>query len=143
MFEEKGVYGFAYSDISTGEFKVTQAPLNLIISELARIKPSEVIGPSVAQKALPFQIVPDEKLNLPEEITANYNCSKVPAKIFDSDFAKTNLKNALNISTLDALGYNSCKLGFRAAAALLAYIWENLKSSFPKLDTTMRNLAFY
>ena len=135
MFEEKGIYGFAYSDISTGEFKVTQAPFNLIISELARIQPSEIIGPTVAQKALPFQIVPDEKLNLPDEIVANYNCSKVPAKIFDSDFAKNNLKNALNISTLDALGYNNCKLGFRAAAALLAYIWENLKSSFPKLDT--------
>ena len=27
-------YGFSYADISTGEFKTTQAPLNLIISEL-------------------------------------------------------------------------------------------------------------
>ena len=52
MFEEKGMYGFAYSDVSTGEFKVTQAPLNLILSELARIKPSEIIGPSIAQKAI-------------------------------------------------------------------------------------------
>lgn len=135
MFEEKGMYGFAYSDVSTGEFKVTQAPLNLILSELARIKPSEIIGPSIAQKAMPFQIVPDEKLNLPDEIVANYRCSKVPAKIFESDFAKTNLKNAMNLSTLDTLGYDNCKLGFRAAAALLAYIWENLKSSFPKIDT--------
>ena len=135
MFEEKGMYGFAYSDVSTGEFKVTQAPLNLILSELARIKPSEIIGPSIAQKAMPFQIVPDEKLNLPDEIVANYRCSKVPAKIFESDFAKTNLKNAMNLATLDTLGYDNCKLGFRAAAALLAYIWENLKSSFPKIDT--------
>ncbi len=135
MFEEKGIYGFAYSDVSTGEFKVTQAPLNLILSELARIKPSEIIGPSIAQKAMPFQIVPDEKLNLPDEIVANYRCSKVPAKIFESDFAKTNLKNAMNLATLDTLGYDNCKLGFRAAAALLTYIWENLKSSFPKIDT--------
>ncbi len=135
IFEEKGVYGFAYSDVSTGEFKVTQAPLNLILSELARVKPSEIIGPSIAQKAMPFQIVPDEKLNLPDEIVANYRCSKVPAKIFEPDFAKANLKNALNLTTLDTLGYDNCKLGFRAAAALLAYIWENLKSSFPKIDT--------
>jgi len=134
IFEEKDTFGFAYSDVSTGEFKVTQAPLNLITSELARIKPVEIIGPSKAQKAQPFQIVPDEKLNLPDEIVANYKCSKVPAKIFESDFAKINLKNALNISTLDTLGYDNCKLGFRAAAALLAYLWENLKSSFPKID---------
>jgi len=135
IFEEKGIYGFAYSDVSTGEFKVTQAPLKLLLSELARIKPSEIIGPSIAQKAMPFQIVPDEKINLPDEIVANYTCSKVPAKIFEQDFAKTNLKNALNLTTLDTLGYDNCKLGFRAAAALLAYIWENLKSSFPKIDT--------
>ena len=60
---------------------------------------------------------------------------QISAKIFESDFAKTNLKNAMNLATLDTLGYDNCKLGFRAAAALLAYIWENLKSSFPKIDT--------
>ena len=135
MFEEKGTYGFAYSDISTGEFKVTQGELDLIKSELARLKPSEIIGPSVTQKAMPFQIVPDEKLNLPEFVTSNYKCSKVPAKIFDTEFAKNNLKAALNLTTLDTLGFDNCKLGYRAAAALLAYIWENLKSSFPKLNT--------
>ena len=135
MFEEKGTYGFAYSDISTGEFKVTQGELDLIKSELARLKPSEIIGPSVTQKAMPFQIVPDEKLNLPEFVTSNYKCSKVPAKIFDTEFAKKNLKAALNLTTLDTLGFDNCKLGYRAAAALLAYIWENLKSSFPKLNT--------
>ena len=134
LFEEKGTYGFAYSDVSTGEFKVTQGTLNLIFSELARIKPSEIIAPSIAQKALPFQIVPDEKINLPEEITANYSCVKVPSKIFSPEMAKSNLKNALNLSTLDALGYDNCKLGFRAAAALLGYLWENLKSSFPKIN---------
>ena len=135
MFEEKGTYGFAYSDISTGEFKVTQGELDLIKSELARLKPSEIIGPSVTQKAMPFQIVPDEKLNLPEFVTSNYKCSKVPAKIFDTEFAKNNLKVALNLTTLDTLGFDNCKLGYRTAAALLAYIWENLKSSFPKLNT--------
>lgn len=135
MFEEKDVFGFAYSDVSTGEFKVTQGALPLILSELARIKPSEIIGPSIAQKALPFQIVPDEKLNLPETVSANYRCSKVPAKIFETEFAKSNLKTALNLTTLDTLGYDSCKLGFRAGAALLAYMWENLKSAFPKPDT--------
>lgn len=132
IFEEKGNFGFAYSDISTGEFKVTQAPLNMIMSELARIKPVEIIAPSIAQKALPFQIVPDEKIDLPDEITNIYRCSKIPAKVYSENFAIDNLKNALKIHSVDVLGYNSCKLGFRAAAALLAYIWENLKDAFPK-----------
>ncbi|MCR5266508.1 MAG: DNA mismatch repair protein MutS [Cyanobacteria bacterium RUI128] len=134
IFQEKGVFGFAYSDISTGEFKVTQAPLNMIMSELARIKPVEIIGPSVAQKVLPFQIVPDEKLDLPEEISSVYKCSKVPARIYTESVAQSNLMAALKVQSVDVLGYKNCKLGFRAGSALLAYMWENLKEAFPKLD---------
>ena len=134
VFEEKGVYGFAYSDISTGEFKVTQAPLNMILTELARIKPVEVIGPSVQAKAMPFQIVPDEKLNLPEEITSIYKCSKVPEKIYSETFAQNNLKTVLKVQDLSSTGYKNCKLGFRSGAALLAYMWENLKDAFPQID---------
>ena len=132
IFEEKNTFGFAYSDISTGEFKVTQGTLNTIIAELARINPVEIIAPAIAQKALPFQIVPDEKIDLPDDITNIYRCSKIPAKVYSENFAKENLKNALKIQNLESLGYNSCKLGYRAVSALLAYIWENLKEAFPK-----------
>ncbi len=144
VFEVKGMFGLAYSDISTGEFKVTQAPLNMILSELARINPVEVIGPSVPQKAQPFQIVPDEILKLPKEISEIYNCSKIPEKVYSETFAQNNLLNALKITSLDVIGYNNCKLGFRAAAALLAYMWENLKAAFPKVaKLEIYNLSEY
>lgn len=133
--EKSDNYGFAYTDISTGEFKVSQAPYNLILSELARINPSEIIAPSKQQKLMPFQIVPEESVDLPEEVTANYNCSKVPQSVFAENFAKNNLKAALKLQTLDGLGYDNCKLGFRAAAAVLGYIWENLKENFPRFET--------
>lgn len=132
--EKSDVYGFAYTDISTGEFKVTQAPYNLILSELARIKPSEIIAPSAKREILPFQIVPEETIDLPDEIISLYNCSKVPASIFAENFAKNNLKAALKIQTLDGIGYDDCKLGFRAAAGVLGYIWETLKENFPKFE---------
>ncbi len=133
--EKSDNYGFAYTDISTGEFKVSQAPYNLILSELARINPSEIIAPTKQQKLMPFQIVPEEAVDLPEKITANYNCSKVPQSVFGENFAKNNLKAALKLQALDGLGYDNCKLGFRAAAAVLGYIWENLKENFPKFET--------
>ena len=133
--EKSDLYGFAYTDISTGEFKVTQAPYNLILSELARIRPSEIIAPAAQQKIMPFQIVPEQKVDLPDEITALYNCSMLPKNVFEENFAKNNLKAALKIQTLDGLGFDDCKLGFRAAAAMLGYIWETLKESFPKFET--------
>ena len=132
--EKSDLYGFAYTDISTGEFKVTQASYNLVVSELARIRPSEIIAPAAQQKILPFQIVPEQKVDLPDEITANYNCSMLPQNVFEENFAKNNLKAALKIQTLEGLGFDDCKLGFRAAAALLGYIWETLKENFPKFE---------
>ena len=128
------IYGFSYADISTGEFKVTQAPLNLILAELTRINPAEVIGPAIRGEIKPFQIVPEEKLDLPEQITRSYNCSKIPESVFDENFAENNLKAVFNAQSLEAFGYQRYKLGFRAAGALLAYVWETLKENVPKFE---------
>ena len=132
--EKSGIWGFAYTDISTGEFKVTQAPYELILAEMTRISPAEVVGPSVKQKVMPFQIVPDEKIDLPEEITKNYNCSKIPSSVFETNFAENNLKAVFQANSLESFGYDRYKTGFRAAGALLAYIWETLKDNVPKFE---------
>lgn len=135
MVDGVDLYGFSYADISTGEFKTTQAPLNMILSELARLQPSEIIAPGLAQKLMPFQIVPEEKIDLPEEILNNYNCSKVPSNIFETNFALNNLKTVFKTNSLEAFGYENYKIGFQASGALLAYIWETMKDNFPKFDT--------
>lgn len=132
--EKSDLYGFAYADISTGEFKTTQAPLPLITAELARIKPAEIIAPSLEQKIQPFQIVPETKINLPDEIVKMYNCSKIPTSVFDEHFSQNNLKAIFQAQSLESFGYTKYKLGFRAAGALLAYVWENLKDNLPKFD---------
>ncbi len=132
--EKNDMYGFSYADISTGEFKVTQAPLDLIMDELARISPTEVLGPSVRAKIMPFQIVPDEKINLPEKIVKLYNCSKIPTSVFDENFSTNNLKAVFKAESLEAFGYSRYKLGFRAAGALLAYVWENMMENVPKFE---------
>lgn len=134
LFEEKDKWGFAYTDISTGEFKAAVLNYDAVITELARIQPSEIIAPAKQLKLEPFQIVPEETVNLPDEITGMYNCSKVPAKVFESNFAQNNLKNFLKINSLDSLGYNDNPLAYRAAAGVIAYIWENMKDGLPKFE---------
>ena len=132
--DKSDLWGFSYADISTGEFKTTQAPLNLIMAELTRINPAEIIAPSVAQKVMPFQIVPEEKIDLPENIQKLYNCSKIPASIFEMQFAENNLKAVFQTKSLESFGFSKYKLGFRAAGALLAYVWETLKNNIPKFE---------
>ncbi len=132
--EKSDLYGFAYADISTGEFKITQAPINMIMAELARISPVEIVAPAVNQKILPFQIVPEQKIDLPENIQKLYNCSKIPANVFELNFAESNLKAVFQASSLESFGFSKYKIGFRAGGALLAYVWENLKSNVPKFE---------
>lgn len=132
--EKSELYGFSYTDISTGEFKTTQAPLNMIMAELARLNPSEIVAAGLKQDIKPFQIVPDEVINLPDEITKRYNCSKIPASVFETQFAENNLKTVFKTKSLESFGYSKYKLGFRASGALLAYVWETLKDNMPKFD---------
>lgn len=132
--DKSELYGFAYSDISTGEFKVTQAPLNLLMSELARIAPAEIVAPAVRGEIKPFQIVPEERADLPDVIVKTYNCSKIPASVFDFSMSDSNLKAVFTPASLTAFGYDKCKLGFRAAGALLAYVWESMKENVPKIE---------
>ena len=134
LFEEHGKWGFAYTDISTGEFKAATLDYDSVLTELARIQPSEIVAPVKKLKLEPFQIVPEEAVNLPDEITDNYNCAKVPVRVFEDSFAQNNLKSVFKLNNLDGLGYKDNPLAYRAAAAVLAYIWENMKDGFPKFE---------
>lgn len=132
---EGETFGLAYTDITTGEFYITQGNLTDITAELARINPSEVLAPVKKQKVLPFQIVPDEKFDLPEQFTINYNCSKMSYTAFDKNLAEKNIKELFNINSLDAFGYFDFPIGFRSAGAICAYLTETRKANLPKFDT--------
>ncbi len=128
------VYGLAYTDISTGEFKVTKGSLNEILSELARIKPSEILAPVKKLKIQPFQIVPEEKVDLPEEITSVYPCTKMSVSSFNEDSTVRNIKEIFKVTSLEAFGFKEYKTAFLAAGAIIDYILETQKGVLPKFD---------
>lgn len=129
------IYGLAYTDITTGEFKVTKGNFNEILSELARIKPAEILAPVKPQKVMPFQIVPDEKIDLPDAITSIYPCTKMSYSAFSKDKAGDNLKTLFKVMSLESFGFSDYKAGFLAAGAIAEYIIETQKGVFPKFDT--------
>lgn len=133
--KKSDLYGLAYTDISTGEFKTTQTTFSQLLSELARIKPAEIVVPKLSQKVLPFQIVPDEKVDLPDEITKNYNCSKMSYNSFDINRAEDNLKQVFKVKSLDAFGFENCKIGFSAAGAIIDYLFKTQKDNLPKFES--------
>ena len=128
------IYGLAYTDISTGEFKVTQTDFEQLMSELARIKPSEIVVPKISQKVLPFQIVGDEKIDLPQEIPTIYNCSKMAYAAFDEDRAEKNIKEIFKVESPETFGFSQYKIGFCAASAIFEYLFRTQKENFPKFE---------
>lgn len=127
-------YGLAYTDISTGEFKVTQTGFEQLISELSRIKPSELVVPKISQKVLPFQIVGDEKIDLPDEITNTFNCSKMSYAAFDEVRAEKNIKELFKVESVENFGFSQYKMGFCAASAIIEYLYKTQKENFPKFE---------
>ena len=128
-------FGLAYTDISTGEFKISKGSLEEILSELARIKPAEILTPIKKQKIMPFQIVPEEKIDLPDAITSIYPCTKMSVSSYDENRAFENIKTLFNVVSLEAFGYSEFKIAFRAACAIIDYILETQKGVLPKFDT--------
>lgn len=128
------LYGLAYTDISTGEFKVTQTDFEQLLSELSRIKPTEVVVPKISQKVLPFQFVGDEKIDLPSEITNHYNCSKMNYAAFDEDRAEKNIKEIFKVESTEAFGFSQFKTGFCSAGAIFEYLFKTQKENFPKFE---------
>ena len=134
IIQENNTFGLAYTDISTGEFKVTQGALTDILSELARIKPAEILAPVKKLKVTPFQIVPEEKIDLPNEIINFYTCTKISCSSFDLDNAQEKIKKLFNVISLEPFGFNGFKTAFRAAGAIVDYIIETQRGILPKFD---------
>ena len=132
--QKDNLYGLAYIDISTGEFKISKLDYNNLLAELNRIAPSEIIGIVGKRQLKPFQIVPEETLDLPEGITKNYNCTVRTAVAFSEEYALEKVKHAFNLNSLEGFGFPEYTQGLIAAGAIIDYLQETQKTDLPKFD---------
>ena len=133
--EKTGLFGFAYTDISTGEFKCTQTNLNQLTAELSRISPSEILALGIPQKLKPFQVVPEEKINLPNCITQFYNITSVPIEAYNIKNIEDNLELLFKIKNINTFDIENCKLGFIASSAIIYYILKMQMHNLPTFST--------
>ena len=132
--QKDSFYGLAYVDISTGEFKISKLTYHNLLAELNRISPSEIIGIVGKRQLKPFQIVPEETLDLPEGITNNYNCTVRSAIAFSAENALEKIKQVFDINSLEGFGFPEYTQGLIAAGAIIDYLQETQKTDLPKLD---------
>src|SRR5690349_1316820 len=114
----------AYADITTGEFAVTELPVEALRAELTRLHPAEIL-------------VPDNQ-TLNDGIQAHKTA--YPAWRFEPGKCEETLLSHFKASTLQGFGIRGHGLPMRAAGAILQYLKDTQPDSLSLL-TSLRSYS--
>jgi DNA mismatch repair protein MutS len=98
----------SYTDVTTGEFAVTELPLEALRAELTRLHPAEILYP--------------DNQTLPDGITGHLTA--LPAWKFEPGKCNETLLAHFKSSTLVGFGLKDHSLSVRAAGAIVQYLKE-------------------
>jgi len=116
--KEKGKYGLAYADASTGEFKVTAVDdQEKLLDEVNRVNPSEILVSDMLEDAFQFPI-PSSRFQ----------------DTYDIETSEEKLKEFFKVNSLDSFGLGAVKAAWGAAAAILDYLKETQKSTLDHIN---------
>ena len=120
VFFTGGTVGIAFSDISTGEFALSQLSKNELDSVLQSIQPSEIL----LQKKL--------KSNIPKDLL-RYNNTFIEDWVYEGDYGYKLLTDHFSTHSLKGFGVEDQEIAHKAAGSLLHYMQETQKSSLGHL----------
>ncbi|MBE7435769.1 MAG: DNA mismatch repair protein MutS [Anaerolineales bacterium] len=109
----------SFTDVTTGEFAVTELPLEALRAELTRLHPAEILHP--------------DNQKLPEGIIGH--TTPVPAWKFEPGKCHETLLTQFNASTLDGFGLKANSLSVRAAGAIIQYLKETQPDALNLLNS--------
>ncbi|TVR28870.1 MAG: DNA mismatch repair protein MutS [Balneolaceae bacterium] len=115
-----GTAGVAFSDISTGEFALSQVSRIQLDSLMQSLQPSEVL----LQKKY--------KNKIPEELNG-YNITHIDDWVYEGDYGYKLLTDHFKTHSLKGYGVEDLEIAHTAAGSLLHYMQETQKSSLGHL----------
>ena len=118
----------AHADITTGEFSVTELPLDALRAELTRLHPAEIIHPD--------NQAPASALSQGE---SEWHFTPYPAWKFEPGKCEETLLAHFKASTLEGFGIRGHSLSIRSAGAIIQY----LKETQPDSLSLLASLRFY
>lgn len=119
-------FGMAFTDISTGEFLVTEVSSERkLIDEICKFMPSEII----CNEALFMSSVPMEELRA----RLHFVVTSLNPSYFDDEQAKNVIRRHFNVQTTDALGLSEFETGTIAAGAALLYLQDTQKTDLSSI----------
>ncbi|MBI1204871.1 MAG: DNA mismatch repair protein MutS [Rhodopseudomonas sp.] len=123
-------FGLAWIDISTGEFRITEADLLALPAEIARLEPSEILVSDALYADA--ELVP-----LWRDLPA---VTPLPRDVFDGATAERRLTSFFAVATSDSFGILS-RLEITAAAACVTYVERTQIGQRPPLSPPLREAA--
>ncbi|MFH0990396.1 MAG: DNA mismatch repair protein MutS [bacterium] len=115
--------GFAFIDVSTGEFNVTEFPLRHLTEQLASLQPSELIVQKRDRDTI--QALLKNK--------ARPLITKTEDWVFTVDYGYEVLVNHFKTQSLKGFGLEEMRIGIVAAGAIMHYLQETQKANLPHI----------
>lgn len=126
IYPHNNVFGMAYADISTGEFRVTELDdTESLFAELYKISPSECIIPESFSKDRIFEETGRADLGV---VTVYDDW------MFDYEVSLREIKSHFSVKDLSGFGCQDMGLAVRAAGALLKYLKNTQKTDLGNVD---------
>src|SRR2546422_3258969 len=120
VYNDRGMFGFAYADLSTGEFRLTQLQdRQALLDELARVSPSELL-------------VSDEQKQQFAEINGALDYDTYA---FLPEQAAFTLCEHFNVKSLDGFGCGQMPQAVTAAGAIVHYLKHQLRRKIDHLSS--------
>jgi len=116
VYWEGEMAGVAFSDVSTGEFEISQVPKRELTDLLQSVNPAELL---LSQK---------KKNNVPEELL-DYNLTFIEEWVYEGDYGYNLLTDHVETHSLKGFGVEDLLVGQVAAGALMHYLQETQKAS--------------
>jgi DNA mismatch repair protein MutS len=131
----KELVGIGVCDLSTGQFQIEEAPASLLLEELSRIDPSEVLVSDAPDNPLIGLIGRSVK----QTVVSKYDEWK-----FSFEQSEEMLRRHFEVNSLQGLGLEGYSEGIRAAGALLRYLKEQKKNDLKHITSLVpRSLSEY
>ncbi|MDP1546979.1 MAG: DNA mismatch repair protein MutS, partial [Anaerolineales bacterium] len=129
------VASVSYTDVTTGEFAVTELPLEALRAELTRLHPAEIIHPD-NQTLTPTPLPQGEG----RRGEGGFHLTALPAWKFEPGKCNEVLTTQFKASTLDGFGLKANSLSVRAAGAIIQYLKETQPDAL-NLLTSLRSYS--
>ncbi|MGM0601687.1 MAG: DNA mismatch repair protein MutS [Bacillota bacterium] len=122
----KGKIGFAYTDISTGEFLITEfsaVEKEKLLDEIHRVIPQEILLDKKTKNNIEL-----------EQLQNIYKFSYNECKSRDYDYLKTELIEHFNVQSLEGFGCADMEAAVSAAGQILLYLKDTQKRNIKHLN---------